>query len=67
MLRTFAEFLSWRQGDAIVLAEANVVPKTDMQYFGEAGERLQMMFNFAVNQHLFYSLASGDSRPLTKA
>ena len=34
MLRTFREFLSWRQGDAIVLAEANVLPKTDMEYFG---------------------------------
>ena len=67
MLRTFREFLSWRQGDAVILAEANVVPKTDMEYFGEAGERLQMMFNFAVNQHLFYALASGDSRPLVKA
>jgi maltose alpha-D-glucosyltransferase / alpha-amylase len=66
MLRTFREFLSWRQGDAVILAEANVVPKTDMEYFGEAGERLQMMFNFAVNQHLFYALASGDSRPLVK-
>jgi len=67
MLRTFREFLSWRQGDAIILAEANVEPKTDMDYFGASGERLQMMFNFAVNQHLFYALATGDSRPLTKA
>lgn len=67
MLRTFREFLSWREGDAIILAEANVMPKTDMEYFGAAGERLQMMFNFAVNQHLFYSLATGDSRPLIKA
>src|ERR1700726_1520969 len=67
MLRTFREFLSWRKGDAIILAEANVMPKTDMEYFGAAGERLQMMFNFAVNQHLFYSLATGDSRPLIKA
>jgi maltose alpha-D-glucosyltransferase / alpha-amylase len=67
MLRTFREFLSWRQGDAIILAEANVVPKTDLGYFGVSGERLQMMFNFAVNQHLFYALATGDSRPLTKA
>jgi maltose alpha-D-glucosyltransferase/alpha-amylase len=67
MLRTFREFLSWRQGDAIILAEANVVPKTDMEYFGASGERMQMMFNFAVNQHLFYALATGDSRPLTKA
>jgi maltose alpha-D-glucosyltransferase/alpha-amylase len=67
MLRTFREFLSWRQGDAIILAEANVLPKTDLQYFGTSGERMQMMFNFAVNQHLFYALATGDSRPLTKA
>jgi maltose alpha-D-glucosyltransferase/alpha-amylase len=26
-----------------------------------------MMFNFFVNQHLFYALSSGDVRPLTKA
>jgi maltose alpha-D-glucosyltransferase/alpha-amylase len=66
MLRTFREFLSWREGDAIILAEANVLPKTDMDYFGDAGERLQMMFNFAVNQRMFYALATGDSRPLKK-
>ncbi|WP_263409794.1 alpha-amylase family protein [Terriglobus tenax] len=64
MLRTFAAFLSWRKGDAIILAEANVLPTTDMQYFGESGERLSMMFNFNVNQHLFYSLATADTRPL---
>ena len=63
----FREFLTWRQSGAIILGEANVMPKTDMKYFGEAGERLQMMFNFDVNQHLFYALASGDARPLMKA
>jgi len=67
MLRGFREFLQWREGDAIILAEANVRPKTDMSYFGEAGERLQMLFNFAVNQTLFYALATFDSRPLCKA
>ena len=67
MLRIFREFLSWRQGDAIILAEANVQPKTDLEYFGASGERVQMMFNFAVNQNLFYALATGDSRPLMKA
>src|SRR6185437_12194874 len=64
MLRTFAEFISWRKGSAIVLAEANVTPDTDMKYFGDAGERLQMMFNFQVNQHLFYALATADTHPL---
>jgi maltose alpha-D-glucosyltransferase/alpha-amylase len=67
MLRDFAQFLTWREGEAIILAEANVIPGTDMEYFGTSGERLQMMFNFHANQHLFYALASGDSRPLIKA
>jgi maltose alpha-D-glucosyltransferase / alpha-amylase len=67
MLRTFSQFLNWREGEAIILAEANVLPGTDMEYFGKYGERLQMMFNFEVNQHLFFALASGDSRPLVQA
>jgi maltose alpha-D-glucosyltransferase / alpha-amylase len=67
MLRAFREFLQWREGDAIILAEANVLPKTDMEYFGKAGDRMHMMFNFHVNQHLFYALASADSRPLAQA
>src|SRR4029079_18767954 len=67
MLRAFREFLQWREGDAIILAEANVLPKTDMQYFGDDGDRMHMMFNFQVNQHLFYALASGDARPLARA
>lgn len=67
MLRMFREFLQWREGDATILAEANVLPHTDMQYFGDAGERLQMMFNFQVNQNTFYALASADTAPLRKA
>jgi maltose alpha-D-glucosyltransferase / alpha-amylase len=67
MLRTFREFLQWRKGDSIILAEANVQPKVDLSYFGDDGDRLQMMFNFHVNQHLFYALASSDVRPLVKA
>jgi maltose alpha-D-glucosyltransferase/alpha-amylase len=67
MLRTFREFLQWRQGDSIVLAEANVLPETDMEYFGADGDRMHMMFNFQVNQHLFYALAAADVRPLVEA
>ncbi len=67
MLREFREFLSWREGEAIILAEANVLPDIDMKYFGDSGERLPMMFNFEVNQHLFYALATSDTRPLVQA
>jgi maltose alpha-D-glucosyltransferase/alpha-amylase len=67
MLRSFREFLQWRVGDSIILAEANVLPRTDMEYFGDDGGRMQMMFNFQVNQNLFYALASSNYLPLAKA
>lgn len=67
LLRDFREFLQWRSRDAIILAEANVEPKHAMNYFGDDGDRIQMMFNFWVNQHLFLSMAKGDAGPLGKA
>src|ERR1700733_9696146 len=67
MLRMMREFLQWREGDAIILAEANVLPDTDMQYFGREGDRMHMMFNFQVNKNLFYALAACDSLPLRKS
>src|SRR6202012_1232766 len=67
MLRTFSQFLGWREGNAIILGEANVLPSTDMHYFGSAGERIQMVFNFEVNQHLFLALATSDVRKLKTA
>ncbi|HEU0034778.1 MAG TPA: alpha-amylase family protein [Kofleriaceae bacterium] len=67
MLRDFREFLQWRKRDAIILAEANIMPDLTMNYFGDAGERAQMMFNFQVNQRVFYALASGDARPLQRS
>src|ERR1700678_3581863 len=67
MLRSLREFLQWRQGNAIILAEANVLPETDMEYFGKDGDRMHMMFNLHIKQNLFYAMASADSRPLAKA
>ena len=67
MLHLMRDFLQWRRRDAILLAEANVPPDESMEYFGENGERLQMMLNFPVNQRLFYALATGDIKPLVRA
>jgi maltose alpha-D-glucosyltransferase/alpha-amylase len=67
LLHQIRDFLQWRRRDAILLAEANVVPKESMEYFGELGDRLQMMLNFAVNQRMFYAMATADIRPLVKA
>jgi maltose alpha-D-glucosyltransferase/alpha-amylase len=67
LLKEMREFLQWRSGEAILLAEANVPPAESMEYFGDEGDRLQMMLNFPVNQRLFYALATGDLDPLIGA
>src|SRR5688572_17088897 len=67
LLKEMREFLQWRSGHAVLLAEANVPPDESMQYFGDDGERLQMMLNFPVNQRLFYAMATADVEPLTWA
>jgi len=38
-----------------------------LPFFGEQGDRIHMMFNFFVNQHLFYALATHDIGPLVEA
>ena len=66
-LRELHDFLQWRTGDGILLAEANIVPEENLDYFGPEGDRMHMILNFQVNQNMFYALASGDCRPLAKA
>ena len=60
-------FLQWRRGDAILLDEANILPKEAQKYFGDEGNGLHLMFNFFVNQYVFYTLATADTKPLIKA
>jgi maltose alpha-D-glucosyltransferase/alpha-amylase len=67
LLKEMRDFLQWRSGDAIMLAEANVPPDESLEYFGEDGDRLQLMLNFPVNQRLFYALATADLDPLIRA
>ncbi|HYD51534.1 MAG TPA: alpha-amylase family protein [Gemmatimonadaceae bacterium] len=66
-LQQLRKFLEWRTAGAILLGEANVLPKESEKYFGDEGDGIHMMFNFFVNQHLFFALASGEVAPLVKA
>jgi maltose alpha-D-glucosyltransferase / alpha-amylase len=66
-LHEMRDFLQWRRRDAVLLAEANVPPDESLEYFGDLGDRLQMMLNFPVNQRIYYALATGDLKPLIKA
>jgi maltose alpha-D-glucosyltransferase/alpha-amylase len=66
-LRDLRAFAQWRDGDVVLLAEANVEPETARCYFGEDGDRLHMIFAFPVNQALFYALATGETALLKQA
>ncbi|MBV9172086.1 MAG: alpha-amylase family protein [Chloroflexi bacterium] len=64
-LTDFRRFLSWRRGDAIMLAEANVPPKNVLNFFG-TGDRMNLLFNFWANMHLFLAVAQEDATILRK-
>jgi maltose alpha-D-glucosyltransferase/alpha-amylase len=66
-LRELHDFLQWRAGDGILLAEANILPDENLDYFGPEGDRMHMILNFQVNQTMFYALATADCRPLAEA
>jgi maltose alpha-D-glucosyltransferase/alpha-amylase len=66
-LNDLREHVGWRRGDAAILAEANVPREQILEFFGERGDRLPMMFNFAENQRIFLALARGTAVPLVTA
>lgn len=57
------EFVTSRRADAVLLAEANVAPEQIAIYFGQ-GNKMHLLFNFLLNQHMFLALARQDSAPL---
>lgn len=57
------DFVRLNRSDAILVAEANVKPDQIPFYFGE-GERMQMLFNFLLNQHMFLALARQEAKEL---
>ena len=66
-LRDLREALSWRRGDSVMLAEANVSDGELREYFGQAdgmATRVLMVFAFRLNQALILGLARQDARPV---
>jgi maltose alpha-D-glucosyltransferase / alpha-amylase len=69
-LTELREKTSWRRGDAVFLAEANVPDEELTQFFGDAdgaANRLQMLFAFRLNEALMLALARQDPRPAVDA
>ncbi len=67
LINNMRNYMQSLRKDAVILGEANVDPKQNKDYYGDKGERINMMFNFWVNQHLFYSLTTGNKKALADA
>lgn len=65
ILDELRDFLSWRRGDAIMLAEANVSPDEIPHFVGHHG-RMHMTFALLINQYLFLALARRRAEPLRR-
>jgi maltose alpha-D-glucosyltransferase / alpha-amylase len=67
-LRAMRAFLGRRRGDAILLAEAAIPPDQQRRFFGdEGGDEMHMLFNYALNQHVFLALVRQDPAPVVAA
>ena len=61
-------FLGRRRGDAVLLGEVNLPPRSRSQYFGDDdGDELTCMFDFHTMQAMYLSLARGEPGPWQKA
>jgi maltose alpha-D-glucosyltransferase/alpha-amylase len=70
ILDDWRRFMQWRQGDSVLLGEANVTPQEVPQYFGsspESADRLHMLFDFVLNPRIFLALARQTAEPLAEA
>jgi maltose alpha-D-glucosyltransferase / alpha-amylase len=69
-LTELRERTSWRRGDAVFLAEANVPNDDLIRFFGNAdgaANRLQMLFAFRLNEALMLALAREEPGPVAEA
>src|SRR5688572_14182152 len=64
-LEHMRDFLSWRRAEAMMLAEANITLEQVDEYFCR-GDRMNMVFNFMLNQHLFLAFARQDAEPVKR-
>ncbi|WP_433369880.1 alpha-amylase family protein [Actinoplanes sp. CA-142083] len=69
-LTELRQYLQWRRGDVVLLAEANVEPDQLVKFFGDSGgsnNRIHMLFDFMLNGQLILALARQDPEPVIQA
>jgi len=63
ILKEIRAHVSGRKENAVLIGEADVEPEKMVAYFGD-GDELNMLFNFALNNHVYLAMARQDARPV---
>ncbi|GAB3392903.1 alpha-amylase family protein [Azotobacter armeniacus] len=66
LLDHLRDFITLRRPEAILMGEVDIEPEGYVQYFGE-GDRLTLLLDFWVNNHLYLAMARGEAEPLHRA
>jgi maltose alpha-D-glucosyltransferase/alpha-amylase len=66
LLNDMQDFLAWRRAGAVLLAEANIPYDLAEGYFA-SGDRMNMIFDFVLNQDMFLSMARQTAAPVRRA
>ena len=66
-LQDFRSFVARRRGDAVLLGEVNLPPKPLLEFFGNQGDEMQLLFNFPLMQAMYLALARQHAAPLAAA
>jgi trehalose synthase len=67
LLRDLRRFIWRRSQGTAMLGEVNLPAEEAVEYFGDGGDELNLIFGFDVNQAMWLSLARGDAGPIRAA
>ncbi|HSX91967.1 MAG TPA: alpha-amylase family protein [Hydrogenophaga sp.] len=66
LMNELRAFVQARNPEAVLFGEVDVPPRDYARYFGD-GDRLSLVSNFWLNNHLYLALARGAAEPLQRA
>ena len=67
LLEKMRDFMSRRQGNAILVGEVNLAPGEREAFFGDEGDEMTGLFNFILSGELFRAVARGEAEPIIDA
>ena len=67
LLEHMRDFVTMRRPKTVLLGEIDTDPEKYIEYFGDEADRVTLLLDFWVNNHLFLALARQQAEPLCRA